>query len=59
VDGQRNDRLGRKRQQPPVQYRRKVLRRYTESEAHADAYSDAHSYGHGYANANTDTYTYT
>jgi len=46
-------------------HRRKILRRCTESDTHANTFSDPHRYGYGdgncnaYGNNNTQSYTYT
>ena len=54
---QRNDRLGRGRLWWPFKHRRKILRRCTESDTHANTFSDPNrdSYGDSNCNANGDT----
>ncbi len=57
---QRNDRLGRGRLWWPFRQRRKVLRRYTESNTHANTFSDPNrdSYSDSYGDCNCNAYGY-
>jgi len=56
-----NDRLGRSyRRRRRFEHWRKILRRWTEPNTHANTFSDANrdSYGDGYSNSNADGYSY-
>ena len=58
MDGERNDRLGRpKQQRQPFEHRREILRRWRRSDTHANIFSDPNrdSYSHGNCNANGDS----
>ena len=58
VDRQRNDRLGRKDEHYLAKHRRKILRRCTESDTHANTFSDPNRDSYGKCNCNSNTYGY-
>jgi hypothetical protein len=58
VDRQRNDRLGRKDEHYLAKHRRQILRRWTESDTHANTFSNPNrdSYADGNSDTERDTY---
>jgi hypothetical protein len=61
MDRQRNDRLGRKDEHYLAKHRRKILRRCTESDTHADTFCNPNrdSYANSHSNGNCNAYAYT
>ena len=57
MDGQRNDRLGRKDEHYLAKHRRQILRRCTKSDTHANTFSDPNRDSYANGNPNSDSYS--